>query len=229
VEPDDDGKESWLLKFIQRWAISPKDAKDLVGKYRKQVEDKFPGEHREQHQARIAEKIVARYARLSAMSGGTTALVGVVPGLGTALAALGGGAADTAVCMKLQVDMVCCLTEAYGYDLHNEDARHLSFLLAVGGVLEHAGEKVGAKIASEAGVRLLRQYLKGAALQAIKAFFKRVGIIFTRKALEKAAPFGIGVLLGSSANYALSRYVAWQATEWFVIDRKKPEHGAGGA
>jgi hypothetical protein len=66
---------------------------------------------------------------------------------------------------------------------------------------------------------MLRQYLKGAALQAVKELFKKIGIIFTRKAIEKALPFGVGVVIGSSANYALTKYVGAAATRWFIIDR----------
>jgi hypothetical protein len=125
--------------------------------------------------------------------------------------------------MKLQVDMCCCLAEAFGYDINHQDARHLVFLIAAGGALEKAGTGVGVNIASKAGVRLLRQHLKGAALQAVKELFKRLGIVFTRKALERALPFGIGVAIGSSANYALTRYVGAQARDWFVIDQEMPK------
>lgn len=69
---------------------------------------------------------------------------------------------------------------------------------------------------------MLRQYLKGAAHTALKALFKKIGIIFTRKALEKALPFGVGVVIGSSANYALTKYVGNAAKRWFLIDRDEP-------
>jgi EcsC family protein len=227
TEENDAGSK--LLKFIQEWAISPEDAKEIARKYRQQSESNYPNEAAARHQERVADKIIARYAQLAAISGGATALTGIIPGLGTALAALGGGLADTAVCMKLQVDMTCCLAEAFGYDLNKQDARELAFLIAAGGALEQAGKELGVKLASKAGVRLLRQYLKGAALQAVKEFFRRIGIIFTRKALERALPFGIGVIIGSTANYALTRYVGAQAKEWFVIDRDMPEPGPGEA
>jgi len=223
-EKNDDSK---LLKFIQRWAISPEEAREIANKYRHQSESKYPKDAPARHQERVADKIIARYAKLSAMSGGATALVGIVPGLGTALATVGGGLADTAACMKLQVDMACCLAEAFGYDLNKQDARDLAFLIAAGGALEKAGEQLGVKLASKAGVRLLREYLKGTALQAVKQFFRRVGIIFTRKALEKALPFGVGVVIGGSANYALTRYIGAQAKEWFVLDREMSEPGDG--
>jgi len=127
--------------------------------------------------------------------------------------------------VKLQIDMCMCLAVNYGYDLTSEDARHLVFLLAVGGALERAGSPLGARVASQAGVRLLRQYLKGAALQTLKALFRRLGLVLTRKSLEKALPFGIGVAVGAGANYGLTRYVGKQANEWFELDRSAPPEG----
>ncbi len=70
---------------------------------------------------------------------------------------------------------------------------------------------------------MLRQYLKGATLQAMKELFKKLGIVFTCKALEKALPFGIEVNIGSGANYALTKYVGTETTAWFVLDRDSRE------
>ena len=65
---------------------------------------------------------------------------------------------------------------------------------------------------------MLRMYLKGGALVAVKEFFKRFGIVFTRTAVEKALPFGIGVAVGSSVNYGITTYVGKQALQFFTID-----------
>jgi uncharacterized protein (DUF697 family) len=193
----------------------------MVAKYKKQA--KRTNSHLSDDALReaVADKILARYSKLAATSGGATALTGVIPGLGTAVAALGGGAVDVAVCMKLQVDMCMCLAETYDWDLDSEDAQHLAFLIAAGGALEQTGTRVVGQVASKAGVKMLRQYLKGAALVAVKEMFKKIGITFTRKALEKALPFGVGVVIGSSANYALTKYVGHQAKKWFIIDRQE--------
>ncbi len=213
-------ESSRLLNLVRAAAISPDDARTLVERIIEQVRDRYPDENHSQHQDRVAEMIVSRYSKWASLSGGATALVGVVPGLGTVLVATGGAIGDAALSMKFQVDMAMCLATAYGYDLNNEDARNLSLLIAAGGTLEKAGVSAGTRIASQAGVRLLRQYLKGAVLQAIKELFKKLGIIFTRKALEKALPFGIGVVVGATANYYLTRYVGREAIQWFRLDRE---------
>ena len=221
---------STLLKAVQAAAISPASAKKVVANLRRAAAIPRKGERPEDYNRRVApvvgDAIVSRYSKLAATSGGVTALAGIIPGIGTLVSALGGGLADTVVCMKLQVDMCFCLAEAFGWDLDTEDARHLSFLIAAGGTLEQAGVEVGARVASKAGVSMLRQYLKGAALQAIKEFFKRLGLVFTRKAVERALPFGVGVALGASANLALTRYVGGQAKKWFILDQTAPKAAA---
>lgn len=206
--------DSRILKAIQVAAISPADAHALV----ERLASKARAARAENVPDWVAERIVARYARMAAGVGGVTALAGAVPGVGTAAALVGGAAADVAASMKLQVDMCMCLAAAYGYDLVNEDARHLAFLIAAGGALEKAGETAAGQLASKAGVTLLRRYLRGATLQVVKAAFRKVGLTLTRKSLEKAIPFGVGVAFGAGGNYVLTRYVGSQAVAWFRTD-----------
>ena len=130
-----------------------------------------------------------------------------------------GATADSLVCMKLQVDMCMCLAAAFKYDITSEDGKHLAFLIAATGSVQRAGVGAGAKIGSKAGVSMLRQYLKSGTLQATKQAFRRIGVTFTRKAAERAIPFGIGAVVAGGANYGLTRYVGHQAKQWFIIDR----------
>lgn len=153
------------------------------------------------------------------MVGASSSLPGVIPGLGTAVAMVGGTATDVLVCMKFQVDMCMCLAAAFKYDIASEDGKHLTFLIAATGTVQKAGGEVVARIGSKAGVSMLRQYLKAGALQAIKQAFRRVGITFTRKAAEKAIPLGVGVIVAGTLNYGITRYVGRQAEKWFIIDR----------
>ena len=211
--------DSRLLKAVEAIAISPKDARAMVTQYKIIAQKSNPKASEKQLQELVAKKIISRYSKMSATSGGATALAGVIPGIGTAIAMVGGGLTDATIGMKFQVDMSMCIAEAFGWDLTSEDARQLSFLIAAGGSLEKFGVEVGTAFASKAGVNMVRQYLKGATLQALKEMFKRVGITFTRKALEKAIPFGVGVVIGSAANYALTQYVGNTALKWFTTDR----------
>ena len=49
-----------------------------------------------------------------------------------------------------------------------------------------------------------------------------IRILIESHAAEKALPFGIGVVIGSGANYGLTRYVGKQAKKWYQIDRQMP-------
>ncbi|MCB9520300.1 MAG: hypothetical protein H6700_04570 [Myxococcales bacterium] len=208
-----------LLQAVQRIAISPQEATAIADRYAAQFRKKYPRATEDDIQDFTADAVIRRYARWAAGVGGATGLTAVVPGLGTVIAAVGGATADAAVSMKLQVDMCMCLASGYGYDLTNTDAQRLTLLIAGTGTLEKVGGEALKGFAGKAGVRLLRQYLRGAALQTIKAIFRRLGIVFTRKALEKALPFGLGVGIGATANYLLTKFVGGQAKTWFIIDR----------
>lgn len=219
-EQNSEDQGSRLMKAVEAVAIKPEDAKALVDQYKNQARKKNPKAGEEEIREIVAKKAISRYSKLSATSGGSTALTGIVPGIGTAIAMVGGGLTDATISMKFQVDMTMCIAETYGWDLSSEDAKHLTFLIAAGSSLEKLGKETGTKIATKAGVKMLNTYLKGASLAAIKEMFKRIGITFTRKAVEKAIPFGVGVVIGSSLNYALTRYVGNTALEWFKLDQE---------
>jgi hypothetical protein len=226
-ESDDDVKGSRLLKAVEAIAIRPEEAQKIVTKFSESARTRNPNASKAELRQAVAKAIVRRYSRFAATTGAATALVGVIPGLGTVLAAVGGATADAAVSMKLQVDMCMCLAALYDYDILSPEGRYVAFLIAAGGTVEHAGAPAATQLASKAGVRLIRQYLRGAVLQAVKAIFKKLGIIFTRKALEKALPFGIGVVISSTANYALTTYVGRKAVKWFDIDAEMPREETG--
>ena len=210
-----------LLTAIQAVVLSPRDAQALVDGYRQEALAVDPNRDPRQVQELVATKVIERFTWMTTTSGAVTALPGVVPGLGTGIA-VGGAFGDAVVCMKLQVDMCLALCGAFNYDLEQERTRHLAFLLAAGGTLEKHGVEGAHKMASEDSVRLVRQYLEGAATEAVKQLFKRIGLTLTRKALQRILPFGIGVALGAGANYAMTRYVGDKATRWLLLDRDTP-------
>jgi len=119
--------------------------------------------------------------------------------------------------MKFQVDMTMCLGVAINKRMSNEDAKHMSFIIALSGSLEQLGSTRATKFASSAAVNIIKQNLKGANLQLIKDLFKQIGITFTKKGAIKVIPLGVGVVIGSSANYALTRYVGHVARDIFSL------------
>ena len=209
---------SVLMKIVEAISISPQDARALVAQYEVQARRANDGVSDTHINKLVTDKIITRYSKMAAASGAATSLAGVVPGVGTAVAAVGGGMADLSVCMKLQIDMTMCLAMAINAELTNEDAKHMSIIIALSGSLEQLVTDSGTRIASKAGVRMVNKYLSGAVLQTIKELFKLVGISFTKKAAAKVIPFGIGVVIGASANYKLTQYVGNTARTMFLLD-----------
>ncbi|UGA37645.1 hypothetical protein JOS77_27350 [Chromobacterium haemolyticum] len=94
--------------------------------------------------------------------------------------------------MKYQIEMTMALAVAYGHDILLEEEKRLCLIIAGLGTVNEAAKEGGKAMASKAFINMTKQYLKGATLKAVKEIFKKVGIIFTRKALEKSIPFGVG-------------------------------------
>ena len=193
----------WLAA-IEAVAISPNDALDLVTAMRRKREHTYPSEDASVTADKVADLIIKRYAKLTMYFGAVTALPGTIPGVGTMLAIIGGGAVDFTATMKLQVDMCRCLAVCYGNDLKSEDAKHLTMLIAFAGTIEQVAGPTAAKVGSRAGVKMIQQYLKGPALQTLKQMLRTIGVSFTRSSMQKAIPFGVGAVVGSTTNYGLT-------------------------
>ncbi|KXV77389.1 EcsC family protein [Acetobacter cerevisiae] len=217
-EEKNDG--SLILTAVQAIAISPEKAKKWVTQYKKAAQKSHPDYDETQIEKIVSEKIISKYSSYSSLSGGLTAIPGAIPGVGTLISAIGGGTADLTACMKIQIDMTMLLATNYGWDLTDHDALHMTMLIALSGGLEKLGVQTGAPVASKAGVKMLQQYLKGAVLVTVKEFFKKFGIAFSRKALEKSIPFGVGIAAGSGLNYILTQYIGKEAVKAFTIERE---------
>lgn len=209
-----------IMKLVESIAIAPQDAREMVRQYERQAREAHPSAIDETIRKLVTDKIIHRYSKMAAASGGATSLAGVFPGIGTAISMVGGGIADVSLCMKLQIDMTMCLAIAINNELTNEDAKHMSFVVALAGSLEKMASEAAKKTTSKAAVRVVSEYLKGATLQTIKQLFKQIGIKFTQRAAIKAIPFGVGVVIGATANYYLTLYVGKVARDVFLIESK---------
>ncbi|MGD9663442.1 MAG: EcsC family protein [Porticoccaceae bacterium] len=218
VDKESNEDHGRLMKFVESIAISPHGARILVKRYESQARKFLPTATDAKIQNLVTDKIIKRYSKLAATSGAVTSIPGIIPGAGTTVSVGVGGLADVSFCMKLQIDMTMCLGIAINDGMSDEDAKHMSYIIALFGALEQMGSSGATRIASKAGVKMINQYLSGATLVAIKALFKKVGISFTQKAASKAIPFGIGVFIGGSANYALTKYIGKTARETFLLD-----------
>lgn len=166
----------------------------------------------------VANKVIKNYSYMTAFSGGATALAGVIPGLGTVVSVTGGAAADIALCMKFQVEMVMALAHVYEHDILAEEERRLCFIIAGLGAINQATQKGAKEVGSKAFTKMVQQYLKGSSLVAVKEIFKRVGVTFTRKGLEKAVPFGVGAVIGFTVNKTLTWFIGIRSRDYFQVN-----------
>ncbi len=207
-----------LLKAVELVLANPKDiqreAQSLVAKFTAKHEDKSADQVREL----VAKKIISNYSYYSAFAGGAAALAGVVPGLGTAIATFGGATADAALSMKFQIEMTMALASVHGHNILLEEEKRICMVIAGLGAINEAAKGGGKTVGTKAFVKLAQQYLAGSTLVAVKEIFKKVGVTFTRKALEKSIPYGVGVVISFSANKGLSWYVGGKAREFFATN-----------
>ncbi|RXK11954.1 hypothetical protein CP965_12310 [Halarcobacter mediterraneus] len=193
-----------------------KQATQTLDKYRKS----HPDISEDEVKLMVSKKIISKYSYYAAFSGGTTALSGIIPGIGTAVAIGGGASADAIACIKFQIEMTMEIATVYEHDILKEEEKNLCFIIAGLGSINYMGKEGSKKVASKAFIRLVKEHLKGTTLQIIKEIFKKLGITFTRKALEKAIPFGIGVIIGFSVNKLITKFVGNRAIDFFTADSK---------
>lgn len=207
-----------LLKAIELVLADPKNIKQESLSLIEKIKITYPSKSTKEVQKIASEKIISNYSYYSAFSGGATALTGIIPGLGTAIAAFGGATADAALSMKYQIEMTMALATIHGHDILIEEEKRICFIVAGLGAVSEAAKEGGKSLSSKAFVKLVQENLKGATLQAVKEIFKTVGITFSRKALEKAIPFGVGVVIGFAANKGLAWYVGTKARDFFSVE-----------
>lgn len=205
-----------LLKAIELILASPADLKKDVLQMTKNFNQKYSGtKSSHEIQKLAAKKIISKYSYYAAFAGGASSLPGTIPGVGTIVSTVGGTSADVVLTMKFQIEMIMAIATIYGMDIENEEQKRICFLIAGLGALNQSAKEGGKKLGSQAFIRLVRQHLKGSVLLAVKKVFQKVGLTFTRKALEKNIPFGIGVILGVSINKGLTVYVGRKGLDFY--------------
>lgn len=220
--PDEAAEEPlekpWLLRAIELVLADPGELraqalatrKRFAAEYRRDESDTLVREKAAQH-------VVATRSNHAAFVGAATGLTGVIPGLGTVLATVGGASADAALTMKYQIEMVMEIATIYDHDVRIDEEKMICMFVAGLGATNQFVKEAGKQLSSKAFVTMVQQTLRGALLQAVKVLFRQLGITFSRKALEKAIPFGIGVVIGGVANKALTSYVGGRAIDTYKV------------
>jgi hypothetical protein len=207
-----------LLQAIELILAEPENIRNESIQLMEKLRKSNSGKSETEIQKIASEKIISNYSYYSAFSGGTTALTGIIPGIGTAVAITGGASADAVASMKFQIEMTMAIATVYNHNILIEEEKRICYIVAGLGAISEAAKEGGKSVGSKAFIELAKTHLKGSTLIAIKEIFKKIGITFTRKALEKSIPFGVGVVIGFSANKVLTKYVGAKARDFFSTE-----------
>jgi hypothetical protein len=165
----------------------------------------------------LAEHIVHEKTKLAAIGGAVTALPGALPGAGTTVE-LAAAIADSAALVYNQVTMIMAVAFCYDRDLHDHEARKLDVLLVfsmlaglavpAGKTVDVLGERVTLGVMPREAVGRVNRRIGGEVV-------RRLGRRRARVILGREIPFGIGVAVGSGANYLATRKVGRLAIKYF--------------
>ena len=205
-----------LLKALELILASPAVIKQKVKKTKEKFRLRSKTMNEDALKEKVADKLITSYSTKAGLSGGATALIGVVPGLGTALELFGGATADMALCLKYQVEMSMALADLYGQDIESEADRKRYFIIAGLSTLNMETLKQGSEQAGKLFTKLLERYLREATFDTVRILFRKLSITLSKKMLQKAIPFGIGAVIGFSSNKTLTWLVGRRAKEYFA-------------
>lgn len=205
-----------LVKALELILAPPSVVKQRVNKTKERLRLRSKTVNEDALKEKVAAQLIAFYSTRAGLSGGATALIGVVPGVGTALELFGGATADMALCLKYQVEMSMALAVLYGQDIEREADRKRYFIIAGLSTINTETVKQGSEQAAKVFTKLLERYLREASFDTVKVLFKKVSITMSKKMLQKAIPFGVGAVIGFSSNKTLTWLVGRRAKEYFA-------------
>jgi hypothetical protein len=167
----------------------------------------------------LAEHIVHEKTKVAAIAGAVTALPGTIPGAGTTVE-IAAAVADSAALVYNQVTMIMAVAFCYERDLHDFEARKLDVLLVfsmLAGLAVPAGKTVDV-LGERVTLGVMPRDAVGKVNRRIGAeVVKRLGRRRARVILGREIPFGVGVAIGSSANYLATRKVGRLAVKYFEM------------
>lgn len=194
-----------LLKAVERIVDPPKAIREHVETTTGAIRASLPDDATDE-QVRIAVErdLISYYSNRTALAGGASALPGLVPGLGSITALVGGGLLDMTLCLKYEVEMVLALAAARGYRIEDPRERQLAYLLAAAHTYEASGGTLTDLIKTE--LDAVWRYTPRQLGKLVAALFVKLALVLAGKGLARAIPF-IGVVVSTAANKTLTKSV----------------------
>jgi uncharacterized protein (DUF697 family) len=171
----------------------------------------------------VSRLLISAYSGRAAIAGGVTAMPALLPGVGTAIAIVGGSLADVALMLKHEVELSLCLTHLYGHDIRDERERWLAFVLAGVSTYEaRSGRNYFADMA-EAEMEALNLYTPRQLSKLMITLMGKLALLSASRSLIKALPL-IGIAVSASANKLVTTAVGWRCAE-ALARRREAEVG----
>ncbi|MDH5674054.1 MAG: EcsC family protein [Myxococcales bacterium] len=166
----------------------------------------------ESHLIPLASRIISGFSNKSALSGAVTALPGLFPGPGTAVALVGGSLADMTLMLKHEVEMALSLTYLYGHDIRDDRERWLAYVLATVSTYEaDSGRNYFVDLAA-VQLEAMRMYTPRQLTKFVATAMGRYALLTASRNAFKAIPF-VGIAVGASANKLLTNAVGWRCVD----------------
>ncbi|HEY3444725.1 MAG TPA: EcsC family protein [Myxococcales bacterium] len=196
-----------LLKAVERIVDAPAKIRAQVDAAAEKIRASLPDDATDAQVCGALERdLVSHYSNRTALAGGAAALPGLIPGLGSLAAVLGGGLLDMTFCLKYEVEMVLALAASRGYDIEDPRERQLAYLLAAAHTYEASGGRNPLPDLVKTEIDAIWHYTPRQLGKLVAALFVKLAILFAGKSLSRAIPF-IGIVVSSAANKTLTSRV----------------------
>ncbi len=217
-EGPDPVQKPLLLRAIESLVAGPQDIAATVERCREQVLRKHKKETLlpQDLQIKIADRVISRYAHTCGRVGSLTSAASVVPGVGTLITLVGANAADLAISMKYQVEMVMALAHLFGRDITEEEERSACYAIAGLGVATQAGLLSFQRFSVKSIQQAVKRLMKSKAKRWLLELFKRLGLGLSARGILKALPMGVGVVTSYASNVKLTMYIGRRARDYFI-------------
>lgn len=216
------GPVGMLFKVID--SVDANAVRDTVAKARRA--------HPDDSDRELARRLIRDKAVATGIMGGTTSLVGLVPGLGTLAAVSLGVTADLITTFRLETELVMEIAELLGRKLTPSERR--TAVLAITGLgmgLNAVGRRVGTKLTIEVGERYAGKTIMKAIPVAGIFASAGVNVLATRVVGDRALAYFSGKPLVPFTEQIsqVSDTAASQAQRWWTIASTRVASGLAAA
>lgn len=154
----------------------------------------------------LAEEAIRSYSNQAALLGGATALPGLLPGVGTALALTAGPVADMVCLLKLEVELGMTLAAIHGFEIERREERQLVLLAAALNTAEQSPDRSCLGSAYEISKDAIWTYTPRRLMKLWATVGTSLLAVAASRGLARAIPV-IGIAVGAGMNKALTQRV----------------------